>query len=386
MITAIYASLLLDGSRAEPLKDPVVLIENGRIAGIHQAPGPELGPEAVRIDLTGLVLYPGLIDAHAHLTLDAGRPGWTGRMADPAAEQVLRAMENMAVDLAAGVTTLRSPGDREEVDLSIKRALAQGPLTGPRLYTAGRGIRATHGHGLIGYPIDSAEGVRAAVRENLAGGADFIKLFMTGTVLAPEIHCYPSREALSVAVEEAHRVGKPVAVHCIGGPGFDLGLELGIDIFEHGYFLDDRQLEALVKSGRWLVVTPSPHLAEEWVAHVPRELAEGFRAGREKVAERLAVMVRSGVRYVIGSDGLHGRLAHDVRLVIEAGATPAEALAAVGPRSAEMIGLADECGRLAPGLAADLIALPGNPLEDPSHLGRVEAVIRAGRVVKGRTA
>jgi imidazolonepropionase-like amidohydrolase len=127
-------------------------------------------------------------------------------------------------------------------------------------------------------------------------------------------------------------------------------------------------------------------LAEEWVAHVPQELADGFRAGREEVARRMTAIVRSGVRFVIGSDGLHGRLAEDVRLVVEAGAAPAEALAAVGPRTAEMMGLADECGRLAPGIAADLIALPGNPLEDPGHLGQVEVVIRAGQVVKRRPA
>ena len=386
MIKAVSAGLLVDGSGAEPLRDPVVLIEDGRIVAINQAPGPELGPEVVRLDLNGLVLHPGLIDAHAHLTLDAGRPGWTERMADPAVEQVIRAMENMARDLAAGVTTIRSPGDREAVDLPLKRALAQGRLSGPRLVTAGRGIRATHGHGLIGYPIDSAEEVRKVVRENLLAGADFIKLFLTGTVLTPEIHCYPSREAISVAVEEAHRVGKPVAAHCIGGPGFDLGLELGIDIFEHGYFLEDRQLEALVKSRRWLVLTPSPHLSEDWLTHLPSEAADGFRAGREEAARRLDAIVRSGVRYAIGSDGLHGRLARDVGLVVEAGASPAEALAGVGPRSAEMMGRADELGRLAPGLAADLIALSGNPLENPSHLGRVEAVIRGGRLVKSKPA
>ena len=165
------------------------------------------------------------------------------------------------------------------------------------------------------------------MRENIKAGADFIKLFLTGTVPTDSITCYPSLEEIKVAIEEAHRAGLPVTAHCIGGSGFDFCLDLGIDCVEHGYFLTEKQIERLSKSDTWLVLTPSPYLSDEWQRTVPQGLAAGFREGREAASRSMTAIIRSGAKYAIGTDGLHGRLGRDINYLVQLGATPADALA-----------------------------------------------------------
>ena len=247
---------------------------------------------------------------------------------------------------------------------------------------ATRGIRATHGHGLIGYPFDGVDTVRRVVRENIKAGADIIKLFLTGTVPTDPIICYPSAEEIKVAIEEAHRAGLPVTAHCIGGSGFDLCLDLGIDCLEHGYFLTEKQIERLVRSETWLVLTPSPYLSEEWQSTVPQPLATGFRGGREAAFRSMAAIIRSGARYAVGTDGLHGRLGQDIGFLVEMGASPSDALAAATSRAAKACGLARQVGTLEPGKTADLVGVLGNPYTDVAALNRVRTVIARGRVIR----
>lgn len=377
----VLGGLLIDGTGRPPVAKGTVLIEGDRIAavGTEETIGPKPGAQVV--DCRQEVLIPGLIDCHNHLAMDPTMDSWPARMNDSDAEQTIRAIGNMAADLKAGVTTARCLGDKNFLDVACKKAVESGRLAGPRLLVATRGIRATHGHGIVGYPFDGPDQVRQAVRENLKAGADVIKLFITGTIrTGAEILGYLSKEEISAAAYEAHRSGVPVTVHCIGGIGLEDCLAAGVDCIEHGYFLTDREIDLLGASGRWLVMTPSPYFTEERIRTLPHELAEGFRRGREEVAERMAALIRSGVKFAVGTDGMHGGLAREVEYLVELGASEEKALTAATRHAAVVLGLEGSVGTIEPGKAADLVGVQGNPLQNIQALGKVKTVISRGKV------
>ena len=374
-------SLLIDGTGRPPVEKGMIKIDGDRIAAV--GPEKEVGMTAgiPVIDCGDQVLIPGLIDCHCHVSMDPTQENWPARLNDSDVEQTLRAVNNLAADLRAGITTARSLGDRNFLDVACKRAVESGKLLGPRLVVATRGIRATHGHGMVGYPFDGADSVRRAVRENIKAGADLIKLFITGTVRSgEELPCFPSAEEVSVGIEEAHRAGLRTAAHCIGGPGFEICLAAGLDCFEHGYFLTDRQIELLLKSGRWLDLTPSPFFTEERIRTLPLEIADAFGKDRDEVGRRMEVIIRSGVKFAAGTDGMHGELAQEAEYLVRFGAPESQALAAVTRNAAAVLGLEETVGTLEPGKSADIVGVGGNPLKDIRALKQVKTVISRGKL------
>jgi imidazolonepropionase-like amidohydrolase len=376
------AKRLIDGTGKPPIEDAAICTEGDRILQVGKRL--DFGSEfdGRKVDLGDQTLLPGLIDCHNHLCLDASIPNWPAKFDVGDIELTLRAVRNMAADLQAGITTARCLGDRSFVDVHCKQAVDSGSIAGPSLTIATRGIRATHGHGLIGYPFDGVETVRRVIRENIKAGADIIKLFLTGTVPADPITCYPSPEEIKAGIEEAHRAGLPVTAHCIGGSGFDLCLDLGIDCLEHGYFLTEKQVERLAQSDTWLVLTPSPYLSEEWQSTIPQPLAAGFRSGREAASRSMAAIIRSGAKYAVGTDGLHGRLGQDIGYLVDLGASPADALAAATTRAARVCGRAEQVGTLEAGKRADMMGVAGNPLTDIRSVNRVQTVIARGNMIR----
>jgi imidazolonepropionase-like amidohydrolase len=381
--TLIRGARLIDGTGG-PAVEPAVLLT---ARGVIEAVGAEAAARAAEAsevwDFGDQTLLPGLIDCHNHLSLDPTLDNYLHRMNDPLPELTIRAVNSMKVDLMAGVTTSRCLGDKGFLDIACRKASAAGTLLGPRLLVATRGIRAQHGHGFVGYPFGGVEQIRSAVRENLQAGADLIKVYITGTLRGPRqiLHFY-SREEIQVAVDEAHRVGVPVATHCIGGPGLRLALETEIDVIEHGYFVTDEEIESLLKYDRWLVMTPSIFFTDARIRTLPPDLIDGHLRQREEVRNRLAAAIRAGVKYAVGTDGMHGGLAREIAYLVEMGATPAAALQAATADAAKVCGLADRTGTLQKGKLADCIGVEGNPLEDPGALERVRTVILEGRLVK----
>jgi len=378
----VKGALLIDGTARPPIQKGCLRIEGDRIAavGLEKEIGTSVGFQV--IDCGDQILIPGLIDCHCHVSMDPTQDNWPARLNDSDVEQTLRAVNNLAADLRAGITTARSLGDRNFLDVACKRAVESGKLLGPRLLVATRGIRATHGHGMVGYPFDGPDAVRRAVRENIKAGADLIKLFITGTVrTGAELPCYPSAEEISVAVEEAHRAGLRAAAHCIGGQGFETCLAAGLDCFEHGYFLTDRQIELLLKSGRWLDLTPSPFFTEERIRTLPPEIANAFRKDRDEVARRMEVIIRSGLKFAAGTDGMHGELAQEAEYLVRYGASESQALAAVTRNAAAVLGLEESAGTLEPGKFADIVGVEGNPLKDIRALKKVRTVISRGKPI-----
>ena len=259
-----------------------------------------------------------------------------------------------------------------------------GKIQGPRLLVACRGIRAPHGHGFVGYPFAGVEAIRQAVRENLAAGADLIKIYITGTLPSPKgiLHYY-SKQEVSTAVEEAHRAGVPVATHCIGGPGFKLALETGIDVIEHGYFITDDEIAMLERSAAWLVMTPSIFMTDARIKTLPADLIKGHLKQRDAVAGRMAAAIAAGVRYAVGTDAMHGGLAKEMEYLVDFGASPEDALKAGTSSAALVCGMSDQIGTLEKGKLADIIAVHGNPLEDIRVLQGPKTVILGGRRVEG---
>jgi len=373
--------LLIDGKGNLPIERGCVLIEGEKIVRIGREEEFRGEPDIQLLDYKDQTLLPGLIDCHNHLSLDPRLDNYLHRMSDPIPILTLRACETLKIDLQSGVTTSRCLGDKEFLDVACKKAIEEGRIEGPRLLVSTKGIRAPHGHGFVGYPYSGIDQIRNAVRENLAEGADIIKIFLTSTLPGPKgIPCYFSKEEIQTAVDEAHRVGVPATTHCIGGIGLEWALETGVDTIEHGYFLTDREIDLLIKSGRWLVLTPSIFFTDARIQTLPTYLMDGHLRQREEVKQRMKAVIKAGVKFAVGTDGMHGGLAQEIQYLVDFGATPSQALMAATSHAAKVCGLEECIGTLEPGKFADLIGVEGDPLEDIGALKRVKTVISKGRV------
>ncbi|MBW1963562.1 MAG: amidohydrolase family protein [Deltaproteobacteria bacterium] len=377
----IRGKMVIDGTGNHPIEQGAVLIDGQTIKAVGKRTDIETEPDTEEIDFSECVLIPGLIDCHNHLSLDTRLDNYLLRMNDTIPELTLRAVANLLVDLDSGVTTSRCCGDKGYLDIACKQAIEAGHLKGPRLLVAGKGIRASHGHGFVGYPFDGLEPVRGAVRENLRHGVDLIKLYITGTLKdSGHIPAYLSKSEISLAIQESKRLQVKTATHCIGGIGVDWALELGIDSIEHGYFLTEEQIDRMAQSDSWLVITPSPFFEENRIRTLPSHLRDGFLRQRDEVAERITAAIKGGVKYAVGTDGMHGGLAKELEWLTEFGASAQDALKAATVNGASVCGLASHIGTLESGKYADIVAVDGDPLKDIRSLRRVRGVIYRGRI------
>jgi imidazolonepropionase-like amidohydrolase len=379
--TLIKGRLVIDGTGNPPIERGAILVEEERILRVGKEVEFQGREDLHVLDCGGQTLLPGLIDCHNHLSLDPRLENYLYRMNDPIPTLTLKACETMRIDLRSGVTTSRCLGDKGFLDVECKKAVEEDRIEGPRLLVATRGIRALHGHGFVGYPFNGVDQIRTAVRENLAAGADLIKIYITGTLRGSQgLPSYFSKEEIVTAVDEAHRVGAPVATHCVGGIGLEWALEAGIDVIEHGYFVTDREIDLLIRSDRWLVMTPSIFFADGRIRTLPSHLIEGHLLQREEVGQRMRAAIQAGVKFAVGTDGMHGGLAQEIQYLVDSGASPSQALMAATVHASRVCGLEDRIGTLQPGKEADIIGVKGNPLEDIGALRRVETVISRGRI------
>jgi imidazolonepropionase-like amidohydrolase len=377
----VRGKMLIDGLGSPPIDGGAVILEGEKILSVGREEEIKIEGVTRTIDCRDQTLLPGLIDCHNHLSLDPTLDNYLYRMNDSIPELTLRAAATMAVDLQSGVTTSRCLGDKGFLDVECKKAVNSGLVPGPRLLIATRGIRAPHGHGFVGYPFSGVEQVRTVVRENLAAGADLIKIYITGTLRSPKgIPSYFSKEEIQTAVDEAHRVGIPVATHCIGGVGLEWALEAGIDTIEHGYFLTDKEIDLLAKSDSWLVMTPSIFFTDARIRTLPPHLIEGHLQQRDEVGQRMTAAIKAGVKFAVGTDGMHGGLAQEIEYLVDFGATPTQALKAAMRHAAQVCGLEDSIGTLEPRKLGDIIGVKGDPLEDIGALKRVKTVISRGKI------
>jgi imidazolonepropionase-like amidohydrolase len=386
--TAYKAALVIDGVSEQPVEDGVVVIEDERIASVGSAAN--LPPDADVVDLGDVTLLPGLIDAHVHLVWNASAEPHELVAREGRALTALRCAHSAALHLRAGVTTVRDTGATDALSVDVARAVELGVLPGPRVVAAGRVVAMTGGHAwFLGREADGPDIVRYAVRDELKGGASCIKFMASGGVYghgeepgAPQL----TVEEMRVGVEEAHKAGRKVAAHAYSVEAISNALEAGVNSIEHGSFLDAKTAERMREEGVYLVPTISVYAAmyakgPELGApeYIQRKTPEVLDASRE--AFRLALEV--GVPIAAGTDcgapgHPHGSLPEELKLMVEAGATPMQALRFGTAAAAVLLGIGEELGTLEPGKKADVVAVTGNPLQDIEALREVRLVLRGG--------
>lgn len=380
----IKAKNIVTGSNLVTMENAAILIENGKISKIYEnANQVQMQDNMDVIDMGSSTIIPGMIDCHNHLALDTRIENHLVKMNDCEAEQTIRAIKTMKDDLLSGVTTARCLGDRFYIDVVCKQAQKEGRIIGPKLVVSGIGMRASHGHGYVGMPHCGAEEFRKTSRDNIAHGVDFLKVFMTKVINAtPYIYHFLTPQELSVVVEEARSVGITTACHCSGGQGLDDCVTAGIDCLEHVYYINERQVERVKQEDRWVVYTPSYALNEELLFKFSPKGKEESLKEKEIICKCLEKAIAGGLKFGIGTDGIHQGLGQEAEYISSLGASNKEVLAGITINAARLCGVHETTGAIVEGLAADLVALDGNPLKDISALKKVIAVFQNGNKIK----
>lgn len=403
--THLRSARMLDVDAGVLVEPGSVLVAGDRIVALSPDRVPD---DTVVVDLGDVTLLPGLMDMEVNLFL--GGPDHRSPLIpvqeDPAV-RTLRAVANAGRTLRSGFTTVRNLGLFVQtggvlLDVALMKAIDLGWVDGPRVVPAGHAIAPTGGHldptmfqafAPNVLPLTVEEGlangvdeVRKAVRYQVKYGARVIKVCASNGVMS---HTGPagaqqySDEELAAIVDEAHRAGRKVAAHCMGDVALRAALEAGIDCIEHGFLASDEVLDLMVERGTFLVATTcltdlmdlsqaGPELQAKAADVFPRARATTTRA------------IEKGLRIALGTDAPaipHGRNAKELLAMVDRGMTPLQALRAATTVAAELID-ADDRGRLAPGLLADVIAVPGDPLSDIGVTETVRFVMKGGEVYR----
>ena len=384
-----------------------IVIENGSIVSV----GPMTGA-AGNIDLSRHACLPGLIDMHVHLTsetqpaVDAYRDRLTANPADMAYRSIRFAERT----LMAGFTTVRDLGAADDLNIALKRAIAAGDVPGPRMFTAGKSLATTGGHAdptnnlshflneKIGTPgpvegvLNSPEEARQAVRQRYKDGADLIKVTATGGVLSQAASGRNSQyteDELRAVVTTAKDYGFRVAAHAHGAEGMKRALRAGVDSIEHGTLMDDEVITLFKKTGGWYVPTISAGRYVADKAKVPNYYSALVQPKAAAIGPQLQATFarahKAGVKIAFGTDAgvfPHGENAKEFGYMVEGGMTPIEAIRAATVNAAVLLGQPKRLGAIAPGFAADIIAVEGDPLKDVRLLEQVKFVMKDGVVFK----
>jgi imidazolonepropionase-like amidohydrolase len=394
----IRAARWLDVVSGELRSPAEVVVTGERIRAVGQDHGE---PIDRTLELGDVTLLPGLIDCHTHLLYDLDKDSFTRSVRETAADAALRGARNARLTLRAGFTTVRDVGATGFADIALMRAIDRGFVAGPRMFPAAHSLGITGGHadvtGLAPGILEQTprEGVAngpaealAAVRYQVKHGAKVIKICATAGVLSFEGPVGAQQftvEEMRVIVAEAARHGLRVAAHAHGTDGILAAVEAGVASIEHGSMLSDEAIAAMKAHGTWLV--PTSYLAEAIDLDVlPEVMRRKARFVLPLARASLRRAVQAGVRIAFGTDAAvipHGHNAREFAVYVEAGMAPIDAIRTATIHAAELIGV-DDRGRIAPGLLADLIAVPGDPLADVTALERVEFVMKGGVVAAER--
>ena len=404
----LKAARVFTSTSERPLVPGMVVVEGDHIKQVGQ--NLTVPPGAKVIDLGDATLLPGFIDAHVHMAMEMSddwyRDFYQGALRFPA-EQALYAAKYARLTLEAGFTTVRDLGSQDYVSLGLRNAINAGVAVGPRMMIANHGIGSTGGHADDApypperiKPAGTIQGVcngpaqcREAVRFQIKFGADVIKCMPSGGVLSlsdpvdvPEL----TREEMDAIVSEAHAWHRKVAAHCHGDEAARIAIAAGVDSIEHGSFLQDDTLRLMKQKGVYLVPTL---FAGYWVGEkadrFPPAIAVKARAAAAQMQSMFQRAMKIGVKVAFGTDSAvepHGLDAREFDLMVKNGMTPAQALISATASGADLLGLADKIGTLEPGKLADLVAVPGDPLQDIRQTEKVSFVMQGGKVVKNQTA
>ena len=385
----ITARTVLAGSELEEIQNGAVVVEDGKVVKV--VPAEQLTEEdraqAEWIAFEDETVLPGLIEGHNHLSIDARKSNHLEILGTATeCKLTLLAEEGLYDDLLSGVTTVRCMGEKHDLDLKLKKEIDAGNLVGPDILPAGVGMKGSNGSGYIGAPHSGVEEFRRTARSNVAKGVKLLKIFTTPGVFSTEqdfIPSFLSADEIRTVVEEAHRLHLPVAAHCIGGQALRDCVEQGVDVIEHAYCASKEDIELLkAHPDCWVDLTTGIYLAPDREQYLSENNARNVRAGREIVRECVGNLVRAGIHFALGTDANHGLLWKEVVYTVELGASKRDALKGVTSNAAYISRLSGKKGELTAGADADIIAVKGNPLEDPAVLADVSFVMKKGVVYK----
>lgn len=400
----IQAGTLIAEPGKPAAREQTIQIKDGRIAGVV-AGYQDAGCKTV-IDHKARTVLPGLIDSHVHITSESGPAGRLNAVTKRAADQAFDGAVFAGRTVRAGFTTVADLGADPDAIFPLRDAIRDGKVVGPRIIAAGRAMTPSGGHGDVnGYrpeviaalkgpnACNGADDCRRATREMIQDGADIIKITATGGVLsntAAGLAQQLSDEELKAIVDAAHSMGRKVVAHAHGVGGVNAALRAGVDGIEHGTFGDAESMKLYKQSGAAYVPTllagvTVKEIAEDPTSWMPKPVRQKALEVADRAIKTAGEARKAGVNVVFGTDtgvSKHGENAREFELLARAGFTPVESLRMATVGAAKHLGLESETGRIAPGLAADIIAVDGDPLTNVATLRNVNFVMARGAVVK----
>jgi imidazolonepropionase-like amidohydrolase len=403
--TILHVGRLIDVTTESVLTEQSIVVEGERIVRVE--PGYLRVPEATTIDLTDATVMPGWLDMHVHIASQQSPGRQIEAFTTDPADHAYRSVAYAERTLLAGFTTVRDLGTTAGLAQSLRDAIAQGWVAGPRIFTAGKSIATSGGHadpsngrnqalswdpgpaeGVVNSAADAYKAVRVRYRE----GSDLIKITATGGVLSqaksgqnPQF-TIAEVEAIVAAAKDN---GFKVAAHAHGTEGMRRAVLGGVSSIEHGTYMSDEVMKLMKKRGTYYVPTiiAGKFVAEK--AEVDGYFSELVRPKAAAIGpliqDTFARAYKSGVPIAFGTDtgvSPHGDNWKEFGYMIEAGMPAMEAIVSATVSAADLLGESEDLGSIEPGKYADIIAVPGDPLSDPAEFGRVHFVMKGGQVYK----
>jgi imidazolonepropionase-like amidohydrolase len=404
-VTALLCGHLIDTVAGKVLGESTIVIEGGHIREVLS--GSQAPAGAAAIDLNSQTCMPGLIDSHTHLTGQTSRTEYVDRYHWNVADYAIRSTVYARRTLLAGFTTVRNLGDGDNESAALRNAVNAGIVPGPRIFTAGKAIGSTGGHadptdglnqtlardlGAVDGIINGPEDAVKAVREHYKLGDDVIKIMPSGGVLdegASGDNSQMTLEEIRAVVTTAHDYGFAVAAHAHGAEAIRRAVVGGVDSIEHGTFMDAEDMKLMVEHGTYYVPTI---IAGDFVArqakipgYYPATIARKAQEIGPLIQATAGRAYKAHVKIAFGTDAAvypHGENAHEFELMVGAGMPPMFCIQAATVNAATLLRHEKELGSVAAGKIADVVAVPGNPIDDISLMKRVSFVMKEGIVYK----